>query len=139
MRLSVLMVGIFIVSLSLVSCGRDSVYRVSSLSGGDVIVAQEKDTMESIIDCAIARRCKDVSVMEMLRNGKVFRVDPGTRVVTMERFAFSEARKVRVLEGDGSGRSGWVFDRVLVADEPGTIVNRATASLGATSRPSLKQ
>jgi hypothetical protein len=44
--------------------------------------------------------------MELLAKGKVFRVETGTKVMVNYGFTFSRARKIRVLEGEHSGKEG---------------------------------
>ena len=108
-----------------VSCSRDSTFTVWSAYQGRAPVAEDKDTMERIIDCAITRNCDHLSAMELLPKGKVFRVAEGTRVSVKE-FALSSsrARKIRILEGEYSGREGWVYERAL---RPEYIIQQASA------------
>ena len=108
-----------------VSCSRDSTFTVSSAYQGRALVAEDKDTMERIIDCAITRNCDHLSAMELLPKGKVFRVAAGTRV-RVEEFALfsSRARKIRILEGEYSGKEGWVYERTL---RPDSSIQKASA------------
>ena len=99
------------------SCSRNTTFTVSSPYQGRVLVAEDKDTMERIIDSTITRNGDPLLVMELLPNGKVFRVADGTKV-RVEGFAFfsSRARKIRILEGENSGKEGWVYTAVLRPD-----------------------
>ncbi len=100
-----------------VSCSRDTTFTVSSLYQGRVLVAEDKDTMENIIYSAITRNGDPRLVMELLPTGKVFRVATGTKVkVEGFTFSLSQVRKVRILEGENSGKEGWIYAAVLRPD-----------------------
>ena len=98
-----------------VSCS-DTIFTLSTECDRTVLIAQDKDTMEHMIDCGITGKC-DLSMMELLYKGKVFRVDAGTRVMAANSFTSSDARKVKILDGDHSGKSGWVYERMLIAPD----------------------
>ena len=108
-----------------VSCSRDATFTVSSAYQGRVAVAEDKDTMERIIDCAITQNGDHLSAMELLPKGTVFRVATGTKV-RVEGFTFSSsrARKIRILEGEYSGKEGWVYAASL---RPDTSIQQASA------------
>jgi hypothetical protein len=108
---------VFVVLLSLtVSCGRDTTLVLSSAHDAVVLVAQEKEVMEHLIDCAITGVCNRPSAAELLPSRGVFLVSAGTRVAVNVGFTFSAARKIHILEGDYSGREGWVYERMLCKD-----------------------
>jgi len=102
------------------SCSRDTTFTVWSPYQERVLVTEDKETMERIIDGAITRNGDPLLAMELLPNGKVFRIASGTRV-SIEGFTFSSsrARKVRILDGENEGKEGWVYAAVLRPD-PGT-------------------
>ncbi len=72
--------------------------------------------MERLIDCAITRNCDHLSAMELLAKRKVFRVETGTKVLVNYGLTFSRARKIRILEGEYSGKEGWVYEGTLRPD-----------------------
>ena len=118
-----------------VSCSRDATFTLSSAYQGRALVAEDKDTMERIIDCAITQN-GDHLAMDLLPKGNVFRVAAGTRV-KVAGFAFSpsRARKIRILEGENSGKVGWVYAALLRPD-PG--VQQASARYQIVNRGPLK-
>ena len=113
----------------ILSCGRDTTFTLSS-AGTEVIIARDKNVMESMVDCAVAGECNGVRAMELLPSGKVFVVKAGTRVATeATMFALSNVRKVRVLDGERKGSEGWIYDRILYADPRDSSVQRAFEEL----------
>lgn len=120
-------IGFALFLVLLLSCSRDSVYKLSSVSDNRVLVAEERGTMESVIDCGVARACEGLSVMELLYQKKAYSVQPGTRVAAGNGFAFSSARHVRILEGEHAGKEGWVYEGTLVADRSEAPVYQAKA------------
>jgi hypothetical protein len=128
---SILFVALFpLVSLS---CTRDAMYTIAATPSGMTLVAQDKETMERIIECAITGKCVRLSVMQLLPSRKVFLVEAGTKIA-VERglFSFSGARKVRVLEGEHSGQDGWVYDRTLCQDRSSVPYQLAIARIYGT-------
>lgn len=105
----------------LLSCNRDITYRLSAAYGSKVAVAEDKETMERIIDCAVTRNWDHLSLPELLAKREVFLVENGSQVIMMGGFTFSRARKVRILEGDFIGKEGWVYERMLVRDHTGAL------------------
>jgi hypothetical protein len=101
---------------SSLSCSRDTIVTVSSAYDGEALVAEDRDTMERLIDCAITRNCDHLSVMGLLAERKAFLVETGTKVIVSNGLAFSMARKIRILEGEHSGKEGWVYERALRSD-----------------------
>jgi hypothetical protein len=95
------------------SCSHDTVFTLSSAYGDKVLIAEDRTTMESTIDCAIAKDCGQLSVRHLLAEGKVFLVDTGTRVAMEDGFTLSSARRIRVLEGRHAGKTGWIYDRTV--------------------------
>lgn len=97
--------------------GSHPFFIVSSAYQGRVLVAEEKDTMERIIDGAITRSGDPLTVTTLLPKGKVFRVASGTKV-SVEGFTFSasRAKKIRILEGEKSGKEGWIYAALLRPD-----------------------
>jgi hypothetical protein len=85
--------------------------------------------MERMIECGITGKCDGLYVMELLPSGKVFSVKAGTKVMTRDRFSFSSARKIHILEGECSGKEGWVYERVLYAARSNVPFQQAFASL----------
>ena len=112
-----------------VSCSHETTFTLSSTYAIKVPVAQNKDVMERMIDCAITGKCEGVCAMEFLPSGEIFFVRAGTRVMTTGGLSFSSARKIRVLEGEYSGKEGWVYDRMLYAAPSNVPYQRAFASL----------
>ena len=98
----------------LISCTQESNYTVTSVYSSRVLVARDKGTMERAIECAITRQCGRGVVMELLPSGKAFFVQSGTRVAARaELFAFSDAIKVHILDGEHRGEDAWVYNRML--------------------------
>jgi len=95
------------------SCSRNTTFTLSSAYGTKVLVAQDKDVMERMIECGITGKCDGLCVMELLPSGKVFSVKAGTKVMTRDGLSFSSVRKIHILEGECSGKEGWVYDRIL--------------------------
>ena len=126
--LSSILLFVVLVALT-VSCSHDTTFTLSSAQGIKVPVAQDKAVMERMIDCAIVGKCEGVCTMELLPGGEVFFVRAGTRVMTTGGLSFSSARKIRVLEGECSGKEGWVYDRMLYAAPSNVPYQRAFASL----------
>ena len=127
---------LFLVLLPLVllSCTREENYTVAAACDGRILVAQDKDTMERLIDCAITGKCEHLAVMELLPSRKVFLVEAGTTVAMKEGlFSFSNARKVHILEGDHHGEDGWVYDRMLSQDRSSVPYQLAFARIYRTS------
>jgi hypothetical protein len=121
---------LFVVFAALtVSCSHDTTFTLSSVNGIKVPVAQSRDVMERMIDCAFAGKCDGVCTMELLPKGEVFFVRPGTRVTTTGGLTFASARKIRVLDGECSGKEGWVYDRMLYAAPSNVPYQQAFASL----------
>ena len=109
--------GCFLIALVLassLSCSRDAVFIVASVSGDTVLVSEDRETMERIIECAITRTCGELSAMALLAAGKVFRLPCGTKVKLRDGFTFAKARKIRVLDGKHAGKDGWIYERVLI-------------------------
>jgi hypothetical protein len=128
--LSFLLVGLSFFLFS--SCFQDGRYTVTSLNSR-VLVSQDKETMESMIDCAMTHRCEGLSIMKLLPSQKVFFVESGTKVSVEEGlFSFSDARKVRVLGGEHGGKEGWVYDRMLCHDRSNTPYQLAFAGAWQT-------
>jgi hypothetical protein len=128
----------FILSLALflpflLSCTRDTTYTLAGSYEGKILVAQDKELMERMIECAITGKCEHLSVMELLPNRRVFLVDAGTEVAMRGGpFSFSNARKVHILEGERSGQDGWVYDRMLCEDRSSVPSQLAFARLYLT-------
>jgi len=119
--------------LILLSCTQDTNYTVAAVYDSRILVAQGKETMERMIECAITRSCDSLSVMELLPSRKVFSVESGTKVVIKGGlFSFSDARKIHILEGQHSGEDGWVYDRMLYQDQSNVPYQLAFASIYQT-------
>jgi hypothetical protein len=106
----------FLIALLLVcsfSCSHDTTFTLSSTYGDKALVAQDPDTIERMIDCGITRDCDRLSVRALLAQGKVFLVDTGTKVTMRDGFTLSRARRIRVLEGEYAGRTGWIYERMV--------------------------
>ncbi len=95
------------------SCSHDTVVTLSSAYGDRVLVAEDRTTMESMIDCTVARDCDHLSGRHLLAQGKIFLVDTGTRVAMEDGFTLSAARSIRVLEGRHAGKTGWIYERTV--------------------------
>ncbi len=120
--------------LVLVSCTHESTYTVAAAFDGRILVAQDKDTMERMIDCAITGKCAHLSVMELLPSQKVFLVEAGTTVSVRDGLlSFSNARRIHVLEGEHQGKDGWIYDRMLCEDRSSVPYQVAFARLYRTS------
>ena len=115
------------------SCTQDTNYTIAAVYDSRILVAQDKETMERMIECAITRNCDGLSVMELLPSRKVFFVESGTKVVMRGgMFSFSDARRVHILEGQHSGEEGWVYDRMLYPDQSNVPYQLAFASIYQT-------
>ena len=111
------------------SCTQEANYTVTAAYDSRVLVAQDKETMERLIECAVTRECKPWSVMELLPSRKAFFVESGTRVAAAGGlFTFSDAIKVHILEGEHSGEYAWVYDRMLYQDTSSVPYQLAFAS-----------
>ena len=105
-------------------------YTVTTVYDSRILVAQDKETMERVIDCAITHGCEPGFVMELLPSRKVFFVESGTKVVaTGGLFTFSDAIKVHILEGEHNGEYAWVYDRMLFQDKSNVPYQLAFASI----------
>ncbi len=128
-RLSPVLLLAFLPFFSL-SCTHDTTYTLAGAYEGRILVAQEKEMMERMVDCAVARRCDHLSIMELLPSGRVFLVEAGTEVTTAEGpLAFSDIRKVRIQDGDHRGETAWVYDRMLHQDRRSVHYQHAFARL----------
>jgi hypothetical protein len=132
-RLSPILFLALFLPLSL-SCTRDTTYKLAGAYEGRILVAQDKEMMERMIDCAITGKCEHLSVMELLPSRKVFLVEAGAEVVMRGGlFSFSNARMVRILEGEHSGQTGWVYDRMLCDDRSSVSSQFAFARIYLTA------
>jgi hypothetical protein len=112
--LSFLLAGLL--SFAILSCSQDGHYTVASVDNR-ILVAQDKETMEQMIDCAMTHRCEGLSIMKLLPSRKVFFVESGTTVrIEGSLFSFSDARRVQILGGEYGGKEGWVYDKMLYQD-----------------------
>ncbi len=126
--LSSTLLFVVLVALTL-SCSHETTFTLSSAYGIKVPITQNKDLMERMIDCAITGKCDGLCTMERLPSGEVFFVKVGTRVMTTGGLSLSSARKIRVLDGECSGKEGWIYDRMLYAAPSNVPYQRAFASL----------
>jgi len=110
--LSSVMLLVFILTFT-PSCSRDTTFRLSNAYGTKVLVAQDQDVVDRMIECGISGKCEGLCVMELLPSGKIFSVRAGTRVIARGGFSFSSVRKIHILEGEYSGKEGWVYERLL--------------------------
>ena len=114
MKLSSPVLLIVQLSLSLLSCTQEATYTVTGVYDDRILVSQNKETMERVIECAVTRECQPGFVMELLPTRKVFFLKSGTKVTTrVGLFAFSDAIKVHILDGEHRGEDAWVYDRML--------------------------
>jgi hypothetical protein len=121
---------VFAVLLAFVlSCSQNTTFTLSSAYGTKVLVAHDKDVMERMIACGITGECDGLCVMELLPSGKVFSVKAGTKVMVRDGFSFSHARKIHILEGECSGKEGWVYDRALYEAHSDVPFQQALARL----------
>ena len=95
------------------SCEGDRGYRLSSASGNRIYVAQDKVIMEQIIEDGIRLHADSASTAHLVAEGRVFSVGDGRKVARLEGFSFSQATKIRILEGSHAGQEGWVYERML--------------------------
>jgi hypothetical protein len=93
--------------------GREAIFTVSAVTHGRILVADEKETIEHLIDCTVVSRCDSGLVMKLMASGSVFFVEPGTRVSADNGFTLSNVRRVRILNGSHSGREVWINARLL--------------------------
>jgi hypothetical protein len=110
---------LFLACLPLISlsCTRDATYILAAAYSDRILVAEDKEMIERMIECAVTGKCAHLSVMELLPSRKAFLVEAGTKVAARGGlFSFSNARKVHILEGKHSGEDGWVYDRMLCQD-----------------------
>jgi len=119
--------------LVLLSCTQDANYTVTAVYDGRILLAQDKETMERVIECAITRECEPWFVMELLPSRKVFFVKSGTKVVIKGGlFTLSDTIKVHILEGEHGGEDAWVYDRMLYQDKSNVPYQLAFASICRT-------
>ncbi len=115
------------------SCTQEANYTVTAVYDSRILVAQDKETMERVIDCAITGECKPGFVMELLPGRKVFFVESGTKVVIRGGlFTFSDAIKVHILDGEHGGIDAWVYNRMLYQDKGNVPYQLAFASICQT-------
>ena len=95
------------------SCPSNRQYVLSGVSGDQILVSRDRETMETIIDCAITRRCDDPSSTRIVLENGLFTAEKGTAVSLLEGFTFSPAKHIRILHGIHAGEVGWVSDRML--------------------------
>jgi hypothetical protein len=114
---------LLLVSLALftsvcMSCSHESVYKITTAYDTKTLVTRDKLTMEKLIDCSITRQCGHETVMELFPGRQALFLKSGTRVtVTVSMFAFSDAVRVHVLEGEHAGEDVWVYNRILNSDK----------------------
>ncbi len=124
---------IFIIAslpLLLLSCSQDASYTVTAAYDSRILVAQDKETMERLIECAVTHECEPWSVMELLPSRKAFFIKSGTKVVVKGGlFAFSDATKVHILEGEHGGEDAWAYNRMLYQDKSNLPYQLAFASI----------
>ena len=93
--------------------GREAIFTVSAITHGRILVADEKETIEHLIDCTVVSRCDSGLVMKLMASGSIFFVEPGTRVSADNGLTLSNVRRVRILNGSHSGREVWINARLL--------------------------
>lgn len=71
---------------------------------GDIFVAATEEAYDELT-AAIGRN-DDYGMTELIARGSVFFVTGGTRILVMD--SSFASRRIRVLEGDQVGKSGWV-------------------------------
>lgn len=86
-----------------VSVGEAGILRLPS-SSDDIIVSVSEVALERFIKASIAN--DRLGVAQMVLNGEGFLVQSGTKILVIDSTTFQ--RKVRILEGEHFGRSGWV-------------------------------
>jgi hypothetical protein len=112
--LVLLVVALTIVSIS---CSRQTSYSVAAAYDDKVLVAQDKETMEYLIDCSVTRSCPPVPIMKLIYERKVFFIEAGATVkISGSPFSFSDAKKIEVLTGEHNGQYCWVYNRMLYRD-----------------------
>ena len=115
------------------SCTSDVTYTIAAAYDDRILVSQDKEMMERMIECAVTGKCAHLCVMELLPSRRVFTVEGGTKVEVKERlFSLSNARRVRILEGEHSGEDAWVYDRMLCQDRSSAPYQAAFARLYRT-------
>jgi len=82
--------------------GSESIISVPGLN--EVYIAVDKEVFDEWIKACNAKDYIGVAQMEAL--GKLFVVSNGTKVLVIDRHTFS--REVRILEGNATGKSGWL-------------------------------
>lgn len=76
----------------------------------DVWVSEDEQTYKELIDAVMAQ--DNIGIKKLvLYSGRVFTVDSGTKVLVLE--SGLERAKVRILEGDNYGKSGWVIRQAV--------------------------
>jgi hypothetical protein len=103
----------FLLLVFLTSCEGDRIVPLSSAYGDRVFVAQDRETMESLIDSFITGKRSDGEFIRLLSSQKVFSVGAGRKVLVLEGGYFARTKKVRVLEGRHKDDCGWVYEVVL--------------------------
>lgn len=94
-------------------CGRERVAVLSSDYGEQVFVAEDKETMESLIDLFVSGNRSHASLMGLLAEGRVLCVRAGTKVIVAEDDSFARTKRIRITEGEYEGRDGWVYEIML--------------------------
>ncbi len=112
------MVPLFVVCALLlaagVSCTRETTFTLcSSDENRNVIVAVDKETMRKVIEVSVKRTYGDSSLIDLFSGQKVFLVQAGTKVEVEDPNLFGRTVRIHILEGEQSGRDGWVHKSML--------------------------
>ena len=77
---------------------------VLSGNGRETIIAATKEALDEIVKAELAD--DNTALAQMVSEGRAFRVADLTRIMLID--SDDSMRKVRILESDAIGRSGWV-------------------------------
>ena len=77
---------------------------VSSGNGKETIIAATKEALDEIVKAELAN--DNTALAQMVSVGRAFRVADMTRIILID--SDDSMQKVRILEGDAVGHSGWL-------------------------------
>ena len=96
-----------------VFCARETTYTLFSEHGGNVIVAEDLDTMRKVIEAAATRTYQNLPLVDLIAKNKIFLVQSGIKVQVKEAHLFGRNARIEILEGEHTGRLGWVQKSML--------------------------
>ncbi|MFZ2189364.1 MAG: hypothetical protein WA057_02300 [Candidatus Magasanikiibacteriota bacterium] len=97
-------------ALSNVGVGQEGFLRTSD-TGADVLLATSEKSFDDLINASVAK--DTIGMAQIVLNGNAFYIPYNTKVLVIES-SFAK-RKVRILEGEKVGETGWIPYEFVVA------------------------